>query len=190
MDFKVLVFDFFGVICSEIAPFWLARHFSPADAVAIKSDLVHAADIGSLSEQDMFAALSQLSKVPADRINSEWHALVQIDRELVKLIEQFRSSYRIALLTNSPSPFVRSILQQYGLAPLFETITVSSEIGCAKPERGIYEKLLSDCLVSPYEALMIDDNPANITGAVAVGMAAIEYKSRQQLQKFIDNSDK
>jgi len=31
--------DFFGVICSEVAPVWLARHFPAAEAEVIKTTI-------------------------------------------------------------------------------------------------------------------------------------------------------
>jgi hypothetical protein len=44
-----LIFDFFGVACSEVAPYWLAKYLPAAEAVTVKATIVGAADRGALS---------------------------------------------------------------------------------------------------------------------------------------------
>jgi FMN phosphatase YigB (HAD superfamily) len=109
IPYKALIFDFFGVVCSEVAPFWLALHLSPSEAANAKSTIVHKADLGEASQEEMFLALSQLTDVPPKQIEREWWSYVRIDMELVTLIDSLRKKYRVALLTNSPSQFVREI---------------------------------------------------------------------------------
>ena len=47
MPYKAIVFDFFGVICSEVAPQWLLHHLETEEkARAIKTEIVGAADRG------------------------------------------------------------------------------------------------------------------------------------------------
>lgn len=184
MNTTLLVFDFFGVICSEIAPFWLPRHFSPSQAVEVKSTLVHKADLGEITQAEMFQALSALTNISPETIESEWLELVRIDDAMVALVEELRTRYRVALLTNAPSAFVREILLQHNLSTLFEATVVSSEVGYAKPDRRIYEHLLTHVGVSPGEALMIDDNPVNIAGAQSIGMSGRTFTSYEDLRSF------
>jgi len=185
MMYNALVFDFFGVICSEVAPFWLDRHFSAEDAVKVKATVVHAADIGDVSQQGMFLCLSEQTGVPAHQIELEWLQLARIDHEVVRLLDIARRQYRIALLTNSPSQFVRRLLRDNDLAKYFEVIVVSSEQHCAKPDPVIYNRALQDLKVDACQALMIDDNPANVEGAKSVGMGGILFRSSDQLRSAI-----
>ena len=39
MEKKLIVFDFFGVISSEIAPVWLRKYFNEEDAKRIKAEM-------------------------------------------------------------------------------------------------------------------------------------------------------
>jgi len=187
MPYKSLVFDFFGVISSEVAPFWLARHFSPADASKVKATLVHAADLGSISQHEMFLSLSTMTRVPADQIEEEWILLAQIDNNMVTLLERLRPHYQLGLLTNSPAPFVRRLLDQNDLNRFFERVVVSSERRCAKPDLAIYERILTELDVQASEALMIDDNPVNIKGAARAGMGTILFHSHNQLESALRN---
>ena len=182
MTYKTIIFDFFGVICSEIAPFWLARYLSPAEAVRVKSTIVQAADRGALSQEELFSALAEITQVPPSQIEQEWLSYVVIDDGVVNLIRKLSPKYRIGLLTNAPAPFVRGILERHRLNSLFESIVVSSENGCAKPDRMIYDLMLSSLSASASEALMIDDNPENISGAIAAGIGGLLFQSAGQLE--------
>jgi HAD superfamily hydrolase (TIGR01509 family) len=185
MRFQALIFDFFGVICSEVAPFWLARHFSASDAIQIKSELVHSADLGLVTQAEMFAGLSLLTGVPPEQIEKEWLLLARIDDRVVSVIKEIQPYFHLALLTNSPSPFVRLLLERNDLARFFEIIVVSSEELCAKPDTAIYTRVLDRLQVAPIFAVMIDDNPLNIEGAAKLGMGTWLFTSSETLQSEI-----
>jgi FMN phosphatase YigB (HAD superfamily) len=82
------------------------------------------------------------------------------------------------LLSNVPR-------EQWGrLAPIYESsvascneLVLSFEVGCAKPEARMYEQCLERLAVSPEEALFVDDVPANVEAAAALGMQAVQYQS-------------
>lgn len=52
----------------------------------------------------------------------------------------------------------------------FDALVISGEIKKAKPDREIYEYLLSTYNLVPEECLFIDDNPANIAMAKSLGI--------------------
>jgi len=185
MPYSALVFDFFGVICSEVAPHWLARYLPSPDAVEIKSTLVDAADRGILSQEALFSTLAKRAHLTSEQVEREWMSYVQIDSQIVRLIENLRPKVKLGLLTNSPAPFFRRILNENNLDRLFDSIIVSSEHGCAKPDAAIYKTALYDLHVEPGNALMIDDNPKNVAGAIAVGMGALLFESAGQLDSAL-----
>ena len=182
MQYKCLVFDFFGVISSEVAPVWLAKHLPAADAAAAKATIIEAADCGELSQDEMFLALARLTGVPPAQIEREWQACVHIDERVVNLIRASAPQCKLGLITNAPSPFVRGLLARHAFNGLFDAILVSAEIGCAKPDREIYQQSLALLRVEAADALMIDDNPDNIAGAIAAGMHGLLFRSYEQLR--------
>jgi putative hydrolase of the HAD superfamily len=108
-----------------------------------------------------------------------------IDYEMVAFVEAIRQTCRVALLTNAPGPFFRNLLSDYSLADLFDPIVVSSEIGHAKPEPEIYLALLEQAGVQAAQSILLDDNPANVEGALRCGMDAILFSSLDQVRKMI-----
>ena len=90
---KVILFDFFGVICSEVSPVWFRRHFEEAEAVAIKNDIVAKGDLGTISEDEVFARISELTGVSSEDIRREWEEASFINGELVEYIRRLRERY-------------------------------------------------------------------------------------------------
>jgi epoxide hydrolase-like predicted phosphatase len=180
---QVLVFDFFGVICSEIAPFVLPKYMSKEQAVAYKATIVRDADTGAITQGEMFRRLSAIAHVPAEQLHAEFWAHVRIDPEMVAMIEQLRARHRVALLTNALTPFFRQIAVQYDLERLFEIILVSSEEGIAKPDPAFYRLMVERLGVKAEACLFIDDNEENLQAARSVGMDALLFKSAEKLKR-------
>ena len=83
---KLIIFDFFGVICSEVAPFWFEKHFSEDEAKRIKRDLVGLADRGEISLDDLFLRLGEMVNISPARVSQEWFSYVKIDSVMVWLL--------------------------------------------------------------------------------------------------------
>lgn len=179
---RVVIFDFFGVICSEIAPFVLPRYMSEAQAAQYKSTVVLNADLGFITQEAMFEALARIARVPATQLERDFWSQVKIDTTLVTLIEQMRGQARLGLLTNAIIPFVRTIMAEHDLERLFDTILVSAEEHMAKPDPAFYRLMLKRMDAAPEDCLFIDDNPANIDGAKRVGINALVFRSTKQLK--------
>jgi len=139
---RVVVFDFFGVICSEVAPFVLPKYMSQEAAVAYKATIVQEADTGAISQEEMFARLSAITGAPPDRLEAEFWSFVRIDPAMVALIEELRRRTRVALLTNAVVPFFRQVMARHDLDRLFEVVLVSSEEGMAKPDPAFYTRMI------------------------------------------------
>lgn len=64
----------------------------------------------------------------------------------------------------------------------FRGITVSGRVGLIKPEPGIYDLHTKTFGLEPNATLFIDDNPANVKTARALGWQAVQYVSTEQLK--------
>lgn len=181
MKYKALVFDFFGVVCSEISPFWF-KEYLPEDSKELKHQYLHPADRGDVSQEELFNELSELSGQPALKIERDWESRACFNTEVIDLIKDLRGEYKIGLLSNSMAPLFHTLAEQIHVSTLFDEIAVSSEIGHAKPELEAYEFILNKLGILPEEAIMIDDTQVNIDAAVKVGMAGHLFTSVQELK--------
>jgi epoxide hydrolase-like predicted phosphatase len=185
---RVIVFDFFGVVCSEIAPFVLPKYMSPEEAVRYKAAVVYDADLGRITQDEMFENLSKIARVPPKQLEAEFWSCVRIDPEIVALIENLRTTHRVALLTNAIVPIFRQITTRHDLERLFETILVSSEEGMAKPDPAFYTLLTDRMNVRASDCLFIDDNPVNIEAAHAAGMNGLLFEGVEKLRRDLAES--
>lgn len=185
MMYEAFVFDFFGVVCSEVAPFWFSKYLPEAEAVEIKNRLVGPADRGDVSQEEMFMKVGAAVGIPAERVEEEWWTYVAINEEVVELVKALGKGHKVALLTNAVSGFFRDIVGRNHLDVLFDPIVISSEEHAAKPDLSIYKKVLDRLSVQAGKVLMIDDNPSNIEGAKAAGMDGVVFQSAGQLREVL-----
>ncbi|MET9131037.1 HAD family hydrolase [Streptomyces antibioticus] len=137
------------------------------------SERAHPEDFVSLGE-----ALG-LSDAPGDL----WHEYVDGIARSVRCfsgvregIEALRGAgWTIGLATNGAGDVQRAKLAATGLAPLFDGICVSGEVGARKPERHLFEVAAAECGVSlSAGGWMVGDNPqTDMNGARAAGLRAL-----------------
>ena len=177
-----IVFDFFGVISSEVAPFIFGEVFSDEEAPRLKEEYMQPADRGAITEEQMYENLARLfSRTPED-MEEEYLRRAVIDRDMVAYIEELRKTYRVCLLSNAQSDYLRKVFDREDLDRLFDRKVVSGDVRMIKPYPEIFEHLLSLVGIEPSEAVFIDDNPRNVEGARAVGMNAILYTDLASLK--------
>ncbi|MCG2718872.1 MAG: HAD family phosphatase [Nanoarchaeota archaeon] len=93
--------------------------------------------------------------------------------------------YKTGLLSNTEMPALDYFKKQN--YDMFDVEVFSCEEGIAKPERRIYDIMLSRLYVSPQEAVFIDDRPLFIDGARKLGMNTILFSSPYQVKKELKN---
>lgn len=148
---------------------------------------MYPADRGEISQDNLFAELSGLSHIPAKEIEKDWIKRANINTELLSFIKEFKSPYKLGILSNSMSPYFNTITRDLGLDEIFDEIVISSEIGHVKPEPEAYQEILTRFNVLPSEVLLIDDNTQNIKGAGKLGIDGYIFTSNQDLQLDFKN---
>ncbi len=185
MPYDAFVFDFFGVVCSEIAPIWFRKYLPEKESIEVKNRIVGPADRGEISEDELFGKLGEFAGIPANQVRDEWWGYVSINGDVIDLVRELRNNYQVALLTNAISGFFRDIITRNHLDGIFNPVLISSDERAAKPDPVIYRRVLDLLNVPPGRALMIDDNPDNIKGARSVGMDGIVFESAVRLRKIL-----
>ncbi len=78
----------------------------------------------------------------------------------------------VYLLSNAQAAFTLPELEKLGLTPCFDGMVLSSDAGVKKPDKAIFEFMLSKYDLRPETCLMIgNDLEADMGGAATVGMA-------------------
>ncbi len=184
---KIVFFDFFGVIGSEIAPIWFRKYLEDEDADKIKSEIVSLGDVGKISEWEMYEMISKRLNVKPEQIAQEWQDLVSINDELVGEILKIKEKYPVYLLSNAIEPFLVRILEKYQLFSLFDKVYISSKMGIAKPSGEFFQYVINDLHVDPEDVVMIDDNPSNLAGAASCGIDGILFSENNSFKREFDS---
>lgn len=92
------------------------------------------------------------------------------DEALKALAERFR----LGIVTNGIPDVQRTKLENTGLADRFETIVVSGEIGCGKPNKRIYDVALEGIGSTAGETIMVGDNfRRDVAGPQEIGIRGV-----------------
>lgn len=116
-----------------------------------------------------------------EMIAGEIYATVEILRELKA------RRVRCYGLTNMEAETYPIRRPRFQFFALFDGIVVSGLEGVAKPDAEIFERLLDRFGLCAETTLMIDDAPANVAAARALGMQAIAFTSAQQLRCSLED---
>ena len=190
-----IIFDFGGVLMKtqSHAPrhAWDDRLGLPrgtVERIVHTSDSWRLAQIGQMSVAEYWADVAaqlgidgaQLTQLEADYFSAD-----HLDPTLVILIQDLRAAgHRVALLSND-SPALLNKLTGLGIAHLFDPLVISGDIGVMKPDPSAYQILLNQMGIPADQTVFIDDMPANISGAQAVGMHAIHYQNGTDLREAL-----
>lgn len=121
----------------------------------------------SLTREDVLSAWLGYVGAPMD------------ERKLAYLDELRRRGYRTFLLSNT-NPYVQSWAEsaQFSksgrpLSSYLEKCYCSYDVGLMKPDSAIFQFMLDDARIAPAETLFLDDSPANIAAADALGIRTL-----------------
>ena len=173
---ELLLFDCFGVVMREVAPYWFRRYYSDEEADRIKESMMHDGDVGAVPDDVLYGRLGETVGVPGEEIKREWEDLIIPNPDTIALIRELKSRYRVVLLSNAMSGYLRYALDKCGIADLFDDVIVSAEVKLVKPDPAIFRLALDRTGVDAENALMIDDVEKNLDGARAVGIDGFLFR--------------
>lgn len=200
---RAVIFDWGGVLMrtTDYSPRlgWDARLGQPpgsVEAVVHGIPAWQAAQRGEIGEDAYWAAVGEALGLDAGdlaALRDDFYSGDALDAGLAALIDALRGrGVRVGLLSNN-GPALADDLQATGMAGRFDASVISCEIGVMKPDPAAYEAILRRLDVRPEQALFIDDSPANVEGARAVGMSAVHFRPgmdlRERILAWLDETD-
>ncbi|TWP53173.1 HAD-IA family hydrolase [Lentzea tibetensis] len=94
------------------------------------------------------------------------------DPSTLSLLESLDSAgVPMALLSNAPVSFAR-VAEEQEWTKHFRHLVFSGDLGCAKPDRRIWDHLVSLLDAAPGDVVFLDDRQTNVDGALAAGIDA------------------
>lgn len=171
--YKTIIFDFFGVFCPDPYKAWLTNHGLENKGAIAK--LNEAADRGDMALEQYFTSLGKQSGQTSEAVAAEQTAAIKIDQTVISLLGQLKAGYRLALISNAPSDFIRDIITEYQLETYFDYMAISAELRMIKPSPEIFLHTLDELGADPEETIFTDDNPKNTAAVEKLGIKGIVF---------------
>lgn len=118
--------------------------------------------------------LSRIERAARRRLERFDRTLETVEPSVTDAVARLRAAgTRIALVSNAGFDEIGA-WPRSPLAPLFDAAVFSCEVGCAKPDRAIYEEALERIGVAAADAVFVGDGGADEhRGARAVGLRPV-----------------
>ena len=152
-------------------------------------------EVGEITADEFRTAIRENSTVTLtdEEVDALWNAmLLEIPREKLELILHLRGKYMVYLLSNTNSIHWDYVCKNafnyrgFRVEDYFEETFLSYEMHLAKPDKAIFEQVLSDANLLAEETLFIDDSEANCKAAQEVGIHAHHYHVGDDLSKIFE----
>jgi HAD superfamily hydrolase (TIGR01509 family) len=135
----------------------------PIDGLSIYEQRIHA-----FCSDEGISPGTDCIRVAARSSVAAWLKYMELDPETVPLLEHLRKTCRVALVSNFDHPsYLHEHLRALGLHALFDTVLISGECGCCKPDPGIFHLALESLDLRPNEVLHVGDSDEDVLGAHA-----------------------
>lgn len=203
---KNIVFDFGGVIADidreQAVQAFIRLGVKDADRILDKyhqTGIFQELEEGTLTEEAYHNELGKLCErtLSWEEVQQAWLGFFTgIDVRKLHYLETLRrEGYKLYVLSNT-NPYVmgwacseRFSSEGKPLTAYFEKLYLSYQIGCTKPDRRIFEFMLTDSKMQPEETLFVDDGASNIAAGRELGMYTFQPENgsdwRDELAKLL-----
>lgn len=112
-----------------------------------------------------------------------WADIFTPNPDVCALLPLLKPRYRLLLGSNTNELHSQQFCRQFA-EPLryFDALVLSHEIGVRKPGAGFFQHCQQLARCAPEECLFIDDLPANVAGAQALGWHGLVYTGSDELR--------
>ena len=128
-------------------------------------------------------------------VDQLWNSLLgKIPAYRIELVQKLKKNYQVGVLSNTNEIHIQGVNEllktEYGMDnfdSVFDRVFYSHEMGLAKPSEEIYRKMVSELGTTPEKVLFFDDLKANVDGAKAVGINAVQVTGPHVLVEFFNH---
>ncbi|MBA3064851.1 HAD family phosphatase [Candidatus Woesearchaeota archaeon] len=190
---KAIIFDYGNVIWKWNNHIFLDKivkksnkSYEYIDNFIFLSGLQDKFELGEISEIDFFRIIKEqcnLSITRKEFFKEYTDRLFEKISSTTVLIKKLKKDYKVALLSNTTKVDFDYLIKKLREFSLFDSVTLSFELGFAKPDKGIYLDALKKLNLRPDECIYIDDIKEYSDAASKLGIRGIHYTSYENLIK-------
>jgi epoxide hydrolase-like predicted phosphatase len=190
---QAVIFDFGNVIC-RFDPKIFVRGIAPHSArplPELTSLLMHSADLftdyetGRISSPTFLELMSVRCELSCsqDQFIAAFSSIFTPNLPMFALIRHLKPRYRLGILSNTSEWHFLHGIRPAEVFPLFDTVTLSYEVGVMKPGEEIYRDALEKLALPAEACVYIDDIREYADAATALGLHGMHYVDDESLMK-------
>ena len=157
------------------------------DKAIFQSGLWERLDLGTLTREELvdkvLSLLGDCYQKKVEEVIWNWPAYIDIYTEVFPLLARLKENgHRIFVLSNTSPVFYELLKNQLApLAKILDGFVLSCDIKVIKPDRKMFEEILSKYELDPANCVFLDDLADNTKMAESLGIKAYQVKQRSDL---------
>ena len=184
---KWIVFDAMGVVFKVgddtgrlLIP--MLRELVPSLTIEEIHDVYIEASLGEITALEFWRRLGFEKDYPQIQ-RSYLDQYLTLAPQFKSVAQELSKSYKLAMLSNDVAEWSEYLRKKHGLDEYFDEAVISSQVGCRKPSKEIYEILLKRICAEPGDCLFIDDRDANLKAAAQLGINTVLF-NRDKIVRY------
>jgi putative hydrolase of the HAD superfamily len=135
-------------------------------------------DRGFLSSERFYETIQSELDLPLslEEFKPFWNEIFAEKKEMIELARSLRGKRKIFVLSNTNPWHIDHLKERYGWLGEFDQVIASCDVRLMKPDPQIYRLALERAGVEPSETFYVDDIPAYVDSARALGIDAVLFK--------------
>lgn len=152
------------------------------------SEITRAFEKGEISGREFYNRITGLLgiNIPFKDFVAIWNDIFWEDEEACGLARQLKRSYRLFLLSNINRLHFEHIQNKFDIIKLFDEVILSFMVGAIKPDRLIFEYVVSRAGGDRAGLLYIDDREDLVREAASLGIDSIRFEGADKLKKELE----
>ncbi len=127
-----------------------------------ESTLTQDYERGVIDSTEFLAGVSKLcgAELPEEDFLKAYTDIFTPNKAVCDLLQRIKRNHRVGLVSNTSPWHFEHVIAQSEVFPLFDSVTLSYEVGANKPDAQLFEDALHKLDLMAEECVYIDDKPA------------------------------
>ena len=148
------------------------------------SEVTRPFETGHISPREFYSRASRFLgvKLPYKDFVAIWNDIFWEDEKACELARQLKKSYRLFLLSNINRLHYEHIQKKFDIIKIFDDVILSFMVGAIKPDKVIFEDVVSRAGGDRTKILYIDDREDLVKEARSLGIDSIKFEGASKLK--------
>jgi putative hydrolase of the HAD superfamily len=139
---------------------------------------------GEMSQREFYVQASHLLgiRIPYRDFIDIWNDVFWEDEKACDIARRLKKRYKLILLSNVNRSHFDHIEKKFDVIKIFDELILSYMVGAIKPEKAIFDDLITRSGGKADEILYIDDREDLITKSREMGIESIRFETAEKLE--------